>query len=61
MLGSTILPYTLGLIWAIDLNQGVFKGAEFLRGVTLVNWIIPGNGHRLPLELDLQRSVRYSK
>lgn len=41
VLGSTILPYTLGLIWAIDLNQG-FKGAEFLRGVTLVNWIIPG-------------------
>ena len=29
------------MIWAIDLNQGV-KGAEFLRGVTLVNWIIPG-------------------
>ena len=29
------------MIWAIDLNQG-FKGAEFLRGVTLVNWIIPG-------------------
>ena len=41
VLGSTVLPYTLGLIWAIDLNQG-FKGAEFLRGVTLVNWIIPG-------------------
>ena len=41
VLGSTALPYTLGMIWAIDLNQG-FKGAEFLRGVTLVNWIIPG-------------------
>lgn len=41
VLGSTVLPYTLGMIWAIDLNQG-FKGAEFLRGVTLVNWIIPG-------------------
>lgn len=38
---ATILPFTLGLIWAILLNQG-FKGAEFLRGVTLVNWIIPG-------------------
>ena len=41
VLGSTILPFTLGLIWAIVLNQG-FRGAEFLRGVTLVNWIIPG-------------------
>lgn len=38
---STLLPFVLGLIWAIILNQG-FKGAEFLRGVTLVNWIIPG-------------------
>ena len=41
VLGSTILPFTLGLIWAIVLNQGC-RGAEFLRGVTLVNWIIPG-------------------
>ena len=41
VMGSTILPFTLGLIWAIVLNQG-FRGAEFLRGVTLVNWIIPG-------------------
>lgn len=41
VLGSTVLPFTLGLIWAIVLNQG-FRGAEFLRGVTLVNWIIPG-------------------
>ena len=41
VLGSTILPFTLGLVWAIVLNQG-FRGAEFLRGVTLVNWIIPG-------------------
>jgi multiple sugar transport system permease protein len=39
--GSTVLPYVLGMIWAIDLNQK-FKGSEFLRGVTLVNWIIPG-------------------
>lgn len=38
---STIVPFTLGLIWAIVLNQG-FRGSEFLRGVTLVNWIIPG-------------------
>jgi multiple sugar transport system permease protein len=28
------------LIWAIVLNQG-FKGSELLRGLTLVNWIIP--------------------
>lgn len=41
VLGSTVLPYVLGLIWAILLDQG-FRGAEFLRGVTLVNWIIPG-------------------
>ena len=38
---ATLLPLVLGLIWAILLNQG-FRGAEFLRGVTLVNWIIPG-------------------
>ncbi len=38
---STLLPFILGLIWAIILNQG-FKFSEFLRGVTLVNWIIPG-------------------
>ena len=41
VLGSTILPYVLGMVWAVVLNQG-FRGAEFLRGVTLVNWIIPG-------------------
>lgn len=41
VLGATVLPYTLGMLWAIVLNQG-FRGAEFLRGVTLVNWIIPG-------------------
>lgn len=38
---STLIPFTLGMIWAIVLNQG-FRGSEFLRGVTLVNWIIPG-------------------
>ena len=41
VLGATVLPYTLGMLWAIVLNQG-FRGSEFLRGVTLVNWIIPG-------------------
>lgn len=38
---STICPFVLGFIWAIVLNQG-FKGSEFMRGITLVNWIIPG-------------------
>lgn len=38
---ATIIPFTLGMIWAIVLNQG-FRGSEFLRGVTLVDWIIPG-------------------
>ena len=38
---ATLIPFTRGLIWAIVLNQG-FRGSEFLRGVTLVNWIIPG-------------------
>lgn len=41
VLGSTVFPYVLGMIWAILLDQG-FRGAELLRGVTLVNWIIPG-------------------
>lgn len=37
---GTLLPFIMGLIWAIVLNEK-FKGAEFLRGVTLVDWIIP--------------------
>ncbi len=41
VLASTALPFILGFIWAILLNQG-FKGSELLRGITLVNWIIPG-------------------
>ena len=41
VLGATVLPYVLGMLWAFVLNQG-FRGSEFLRGVTLVNWIIPG-------------------
>ncbi len=41
VLGGTLLPFALGFIWAILLNQG-FKGSELLRGITLVNWIIPG-------------------
>lgn len=38
---STLIPFSLGLIWAIILNTK-FRGAGFLRGVTLVDWIIPG-------------------
>lgn len=41
VIGATLLPYTLGMIWAIVLNEH-FRGSEFLRGVTLVNWIVPG-------------------
>lgn len=41
VVGSTLLPFVLGFIWAVILNQK-FKGSEFLRGITLVNWIIPG-------------------
>lgn len=41
VLFSTLLPFTLGFIWAVLLNQG-FRGSELLRGITLVNWIIPG-------------------
>ena len=38
---ATLIPFVLGFIWAILLNQG-FKGSELLRGLTLVNWIVPG-------------------
>lgn len=38
---STLLPFALGMIWAIILNKK-FRGAGFLRAVTLVDWIIPG-------------------
>lgn len=38
---STLGPFFIGLIWALLMNQK-FKGSEFLRGVALVNWIIPG-------------------
>ncbi|KLU62434.1 lactose transport system permease protein LacF [Peptococcaceae bacterium CEB3] len=37
---ATLVPFTLGLIWAIVLNEGR-KTSEFLRGLTLVDWIIP--------------------
>lgn len=38
---ATLLPFVLGFIWAILLNQR-FRGSELMRGITLVNWIIPG-------------------
>ena len=38
---ATLIPFVPGFIWAILLNQG-FKGSELMRGLTLVNWIIPG-------------------
>jgi multiple sugar transport system permease protein len=41
VLGATLLPFALGFIWAIILNTK-FRGSELLRGITLVNWIIPG-------------------
>ena len=40
VIGSVTLPFLLGLIWAIILNEK-FRGAEFLRGLTLIDWIIP--------------------
>ena len=45
VIGATALPFILGLVWAIMLNQG-FRGAQFMRGVTLINWIIPGTSIR---------------
>ena len=39
--GVLLIIPGLAVFAAIILNQG-FRGAEFLRGVTLVNWIIPG-------------------
>ncbi|MGX8702456.1 carbohydrate ABC transporter permease [Caproiciproducens sp.] len=38
---STLLPFVMGMIWAIVLNVK-FHGSGFLRSVTLVDWIIPG-------------------
>jgi multiple sugar transport system permease protein len=38
---ATLCPFSLGFIWALLMNQK-FKGSEFLRGLTLVNWVIPG-------------------
>jgi multiple sugar transport system permease protein len=37
---GTLAPFVLGFIWAMVLNQGM-KGSGLLRGLTLVDWIIP--------------------
>jgi multiple sugar transport system permease protein len=41
VIAATLLPFALGFIWAIILNTK-FRFSELLRGITLVNWIIPG-------------------
>ena len=38
---TTAFSFSMGFIWAMVLNQGL-RGSELLRGITLVNWIIPG-------------------
>lgn len=40
VLGSVGLPFVLGYLWAIVLNEK-FRFSELLRGITLVDWIIP--------------------
>lgn len=40
VLGSVLLPFILGFIWAIVLNEK-FAFSELLRGITLIDWIIP--------------------
>ena len=41
VISATLLPFCLGFIWAVILNTK-FRFSELLRGITLVNWIIPG-------------------
>lgn len=41
VLGSVAGPLILGFIWAIVLNEK-FRGAGLMRGLTLIDWIIPG-------------------
>lgn len=38
---GTCIPFVLGFAWAIVLNHG-FRGSQFMRGSTLIAWIIPG-------------------
>jgi multiple sugar transport system permease protein len=37
---GTLIPFLLGFVWALLLNQQ-FRGSEFIRGLSLVCWIIP--------------------
>ncbi len=41
VVAGTFFPFALGFVWSIVLHQG-FKGAAFLRSLTLVNWVLPG-------------------
>jgi multiple sugar transport system permease protein len=41
VIAGTLVPFVIGFIWAIILNTK-FRFSEFLRGLTLINWIIPG-------------------
>ncbi len=41
VVAGTLIPFVLGFVWSIVLHQG-FKGAAFLRSLTLVNWVLPG-------------------
>jgi len=40
VIGSVACPFVLGFIWAIVLNEK-FRLSELLRGLTLIDWIIP--------------------
>jgi len=40
VVGSVALPFLLGFVWALVLDEK-FRFSELLRGITLVNWIIP--------------------
>ncbi len=41
VVAATLFPFILGFIWSIVLLQG-FKGSQWLRSLTLVNWVLPG-------------------
>lgn len=40
VVGATALAFTLGLLWALVLEQ-IRRGRSFLRAVTLVPWVLP--------------------
>lgn len=39
--GATVFPFVIGLALALVLNQS-FRGQQFLRGLFLIPWLIPG-------------------